>query len=347
MKKSDLVQLDDRLRAQRQSFDKLPVVDVAPLLDGSDARSVAREIRWALTNAGFMYIKNHCVPGELVDETFAQAQAFFDLPIYEKMKLHISYSGVALRGYIEFFGENTNPSKTKDLKECFDIGPERPMVEGPFFGPNPWPATLPNFRQTVFAYHEAMKKLSTRILSGIALSLDLPSHFFEPRMKNPITIQRLLHYPPQTGVVDEKIMGIGAHTDYGNLTILAQDSIGGLQVMNRDGVWVEGKPIPGTFVINIGDLVQKLTNDLYLANLHRVVNTSGRERYSLPFFVDADYDAVFTPLESCVSETNPARYQPITCGAHKLGRFVKSFPHLEKRNVSDPAAGPMATTHSE
>ncbi len=131
-------------------------------------------------------------------------------------------------------------------------------------------------------------------------------------------------------IVDESIIGIGAHTDYGNLTILAQDDVGGLQVMNRDGQWVEGTPIAGTFVINIGDLLQRLTNDRYLANLHRVVNASGRERYSIPFFIDADYDAEFAPLPSCVSQDNPARYEAVTCGAHKYGRFVQSYPHLQK-----------------
>ncbi|WP_254604338.1 isopenicillin N synthase family oxygenase [Leisingera sp. ANG59] len=150
-------------------------------------------------------------------------------------------------------------------------------------------------------------------------------------MQNPISIQRLLHYPPQTGRIAEGTIGIGAHTDYGNLTILAQDDVGGLQVMNRDGQWIEGTPIPGTFVINIGDLIQKLTNDLYLANLHRVVNTSGRERYSIPFFIDADYDAVFEPLESCIGPENPARYAPVTCGAHKFGRFVNSYSHLQQK----------------
>ncbi|MDX8535857.1 2-oxoglutarate and iron-dependent oxygenase domain-containing protein [Mesorhizobium sp. VK25A] len=330
MTKSNTAQLHDRLRACRQPFDKVPLVDVAGLIDGSDPGSVAKEIRWALANVGFMYIKNHGVPGELVEKTFVQARSFFEQPVEEKMKLHISNSGVALRGYIEYFGENTDPSKTKDLKEGFDIGPERPTIEGPFFGPNQWPATLPGFRMTVFTYHEAMKKLSIKLLSGIALSLDLPMDFFEPRMKRPITIQRLLHYPPQTGFVDDKMIGIGAHTDYGNLTILAQDSVGGLQVMNREGIWVEGNPIPGAFVINIGDLIQKLTNDRYIANLHRVINASGCGRYSLPFFVDADYDAVFAPLESCVSADSPARYQPICCGAHKFARFVQSFPHLQK-----------------
>ncbi|MBP2236125.1 isopenicillin N synthase-like dioxygenase [Sinorhizobium kostiense] len=327
MTKTDL---DDRLRAQRQSFDKIPIVDVGPLLDNSDALGVAKEIRWAFANVGFMYVKNHGVPAQLVEDTFAQARAFFDQPLEEKMKLHIANSGVALRGYVEFFGENTDPTNTKDLKECFDIGPERPTLERPFFGPNQWPSALPQVRETVYACHEAMKDLATNLLSGVALSLDLPRDFFASRITDPITYQRLLRYPTQSGRVDEKVIGIGAHTDYGCLTILAQDSVGGLQVMNREGVWVEGAPVAGTFVINIGELLQILTNDVFIANFHRVVNTSGRERYSIPFFIDADYDAVFEPLERYVNPSNPSRYSAVSCGAHKFGRFVKTFPHLER-----------------
>ena len=325
-----LSQLDDNLRAQRQSFDAIPVVDVAPLLDGSDVFKVAKDIRWALSNAGFMYVKNHGVAQQTVDAAFGQAKAFFDLPLEEKMDLHVSKSGQTLRGYIEIFGENTDPTKTKDLKECFDVGPETPDLDVPFFGANPWPAQLPEFQSAIYGYHEEMKTLSTRLLRGIAVSLDLDPAYFEPKMLQPICIQRLLHYPPQAGKIDESVMGIGAHTDYGNLTILAQDDVGGLQVMNRDGAWVQGPPIPGTFVINIGDLVQRLTNDVYLANLHRVVNTSGRERYSIPFFIDADYEAEFAPLASCVSEENPSKYAPVTCGAHKFSRFAASYPHLQK-----------------
>ncbi|MEM6460651.1 MAG: 2-oxoglutarate and iron-dependent oxygenase domain-containing protein [Pseudomonadota bacterium] len=323
--------LDDALHATRQSFDKIPVVDLAPLIDGSDPQTVAADIRWALANAGFMYVKNHGVAPSIVENAFEHTRRFFDLPEDEKMKLHVSHSGEALRGYIEPFGENTDPGKTKDLKECFDLGPETPP-RGPFFGPNLWPeeTLVPGFRDAVYGYHEEMKRLSRIILSGIARSLELAPDFFEDLLRNPISIQRLLHYPPQTGMVDESIIGIGAHTDYGNLTILAQDDVGGLQVMNRDGVWVEGTPIPETFVINIGDLVQRLTNDRYLANLHRVVNTSGRERYSIPFFIDADYDAVIAPLAGCVSDDNPARYEPVACGDHKFSRFVDSFPHLRK-----------------
>lgn len=161
---------------------------------------------------------------------------------------------MALRGYIEPFGENTDPGKTKDLKECFDIGPERPTPEGPFFWLQPVALTLSEFSELTYAYHQKMVILSKTLLKGIALSLDLRESHFENLMRNPISIQRLLHYPPQGGYVGENIIGIGAHTDYGNLTILAQDDVG---VMNRDGDWVEGTPIHGTFVINIGDLIQR------------------------------------------------------------------------------------------
>lgn len=149
-------------------------------------------------------------------------------------------------------------------------------------------------------------------------------------MRSPISIQRLLHYPPQSGYVSKDIIGIGAHTDYGNLTILSQDDVGGLQVMNRDGEWVEGTPIRGTFIINIGDLIQRLTNGVYLANIHRVVNISGRERYSIPFFIDADFDAIIEPLASCVTDGNPLRYGPVICGEHKFRRFAASYAHLAK-----------------
>lgn len=331
MPNDQIAKLDDALHAKRQSFDKIPVVDLAPLLDGSDPDKVAGEINWALANAGFMYVKNHGIADTVTENAFDQTRAFFDLPEAEKMALHVSRSGQTLRGYIEPFGENTDPEKTRDLKECYDLGPES-EPDCPFFGPNLWPeeTRLPGFRAAVYHYHEEMKRLSMTILSGIARSLDLAPGYFEAKLKKPISIQRLLHYPPQTGIVDESIIGIGAHTDYGNLTILAQDDVGGLQVLNRDGQWVEGTPIPGTFVINIGDLLQRLTNDRYLANLHRVVNTSGRERYSIPFFIDADYDAEFAPLASCIDADNPARYEAVTCGAHKYARFVDSYPHLQK-----------------
>ncbi|MEM1163790.1 MAG: 2-oxoglutarate and iron-dependent oxygenase domain-containing protein [Pseudomonadota bacterium] len=328
MTDNPLALLDDTLRARRVSFDRIPIIDLAPLVDGSNPTAVAREIREALSSAGFMYVKNHGIEPGLVERTFDAAKAFFDLPEQAKMDLHIRHSGPALRGYIELFGENTDPGKTLDLKECIDLGPEASLPATPFFGPNPWPAQLPDFGPTVMAYHGRLVELAQLVLRGIALSLDLPQAHFASMMQRPISILRLLHYPPQTGAIDERVIGIGAHTDYGNLTILAQDDVGGLQVMNRDGHWVEAPPIPDTFVVNIGDLIQRMTNNRYLANLHRVVNASGRERYSIPFFLDADFDAVIAPLSSCVDAETPRAYDPVTCGAHKWARFKASYAHL-------------------
>lgn len=319
--------LTDKLRAKRESFDRIPVIDLGGLINGTDKQGVAKAINHALSTSGFMYVKNHGIDPDFVSDVFEVTRAFFELPLEDKMALHISNSGEALRGYIEIFGENTDPEKTKDLKECFDIGPETKEVS-PFFGPNPWPETMPEFGRLTYDYHGQMVGLARTMLRGIALSLDLDEDYFAPKTKAPISIQRMLHYPPQEKVVDESVMGIGAHTDYGNLTILAQDDVGGLQVMNRDGDWVQAPPIPGTFVINIGDLIQRLTNDVYLANLHRVINTTGRERYSIPFFLDADYDAVFAPLESCITPDNPRSYDPVTCGEHKFSRFKTSYAHL-------------------
>ncbi|WP_432284937.1 2-oxoglutarate and iron-dependent oxygenase domain-containing protein [Aminobacter sp. BA135] len=330
MSKDLVARLDDKLSAKRESFDKIPVVDIAPLLNGTNKQVVAREIRWALSNTGFMYVKNHSVPHDLIQSVFDVSRRFFDLSSSQKSSLHISNSDSAFRGYVEPFGENTDPGKTRDLKECFDFGPERSTWEGPFFGPNQWPSDWPEFRELTYRYYQEMVGLAKKLLQGIALSLGLAESYFEDLMRNPISIQRLLHYPPQSGNISEDMIGIGAHTDYGNLTILAQDDVGGLQVMNRDGDWVQGTPIQGTFIINVGDLLQRLTNGVYLANLHRVVNSSGRERYSIPFFIDADFDAIIEPLASCVTDSNPLRYRPVTCGEHKLGRFAASYAHLAK-----------------
>jgi isopenicillin N synthase-like dioxygenase len=323
------VLLDDPLRARRQEFDRIPQIDLSGLRDGSDPQGTAAAIRWACTHVGFFYIKGHGVPDRTVEDAFDGAHALFALSPAEKAALHIDRSGEALRGYTGPFEENTNPGVTRDYKECFDAGIERPGARGPFEGPNQWPPALPGFRTAVEAYLDAMLGTATLTLEGIALSLDLPRDFFAAKMTRPLMIQRMIHYPSQSGFVEEGVIGIGAHTDYGLMTILAQDDVGGLQVMNRSGHWVEAPPIPGTFVVNIGGLMQRLTNDLYIANLHRVVNISGRERYSLPCFVDADPDAVIAPLDSCIPPDRPRAYEPVRVVDNKLTRYGPTFAHLQ------------------
>lgn len=323
--------LDDSLRAGRMALDHVPVIDLGPMQGAGDKQAMAREIHAALANIGFMYVRNHGIDQRLINRTFAAAAEFFALPLDQKMALHIRQSGEALHGYTELFGENTDPGRTRDLKEIFDLG--REAADGqvrPFFGPTPWPPALPCFRDVMMTYHIELLGLARRLMAAMALSLDLPESYFEPMMQEPVAIQRLLHYPPQDRVQDDSLIGIGAHTDYGCLTILAQDDVGGLQVMNRDGAWIEAPPMPGTFVINIGDIIQRLTNDVYLANLHRVINVSGRERYSIPFFFDLDFDTVLTPLPGCITPDNPAKYGPIACGPHKWERYSASYDHLRE-----------------
>lgn len=320
---------DLRLASKETSFSEIPLVDVAPLVNGSDPHQVAAQIRQVCENVGFMYIRNHGVEQKLIDRMYALSRVFFELPRATKEKLNIVHSGPTLRGYIPFYAENVDPENTRDFKECFDFGQPGDEVS-PFFGPNLMPAEdeLPEFRACCEEYHSAMMTLARKLVEGIALSLDLPADYFAKRQRKPITIQRLLHYPPQIGPVSQEEIGIGAHTDYGFLTILSQDDIGGLQVQNRQGEWVSAPPVPGTFIVNIGDLVQTFSNDRYQSTTHRVINTRGVQRYSIPFFLDLDFDALVEPVPTCVDDKNPPRYAAYTCGQHKYKRFVDSYAHL-------------------
>ena len=320
--------IDSQLHSKTVSFDEIPVVDIGPLIDGTDPDGVAREIGYICENVGFLYVRNHGVAADLVGAAYKMAKEFFDLPFESKDRLNVKYSGEALRGYIPLYGENVDPENTRDFKECFDMAEDRGKVS-PFFGPNQMPDDLPGFAGVMERYHAAMLDLGRKLVSAIALSLDLPADYFESRQRDPITIQRLLHYPPQSGEISTGEIGIGAHTDYGFLTILSQDSQGGLQVQNRQGDWISAPPIEGTFIVNIGDLVQTFTNDRYISTMHRVVNAGGKDRYSLPFFMDMDFDAMVEVLPNCSSSDNPPRYQPYTCGEHKYRRFRDSYAHLK------------------
>lgn len=319
---------DIRLASRQTAFNEIPLIDIAPLIDGSDPQGVARKIGKVCEKVGFFYIRNHGVASDLVERIYRMTQQFFDLPIDAKDRLNVVNSGPTLRGYIPMYGENVDPANTRDFKECFDYGAQQDAVS-PFFGPNQMPSELPEFVAVCEEYHSAMMKLARKLISGIALSLGLPADYFEKLQRKPITIQRLLHYPSQNGPVSQEEIGIGAHTDYGFLTILSQDAVGGLQVRNRAGEWVSAPPVEDTFIVNIGDLVQTFTNDRYTSTVHRVINTSGTERYSIPFFIDLDFDAVVEAVPTCVTADSPAKYAPYTCGQHKYKRFVDSYAHLQ------------------
>jgi isopenicillin N synthase-like dioxygenase len=331
--------LDSNLAGKRIAFSEIPVIDVAKLIDGSDKESVASQIGKACEEVGFFYVKNHGVPQDLIDRVYKATKEFFELPQEVKDRLHVAKSGPTLRGYIPPYGENADPKKTRDLKEVFDYGVHGEEVS-PFFGPNPMPSEeeLPGFSAVCEEYHDAMMALARKLVSAFAISLDLPADYFEKLQQNPITIQRLLHYPAMKGEITEAEIGIGAHTDYGFLTILSQDAVGGLQVRNSEGEWITAPPIEGAFVINIGDLVQFMTNGRYSSTLHRVINTSGEGRYSIPFFIDLDYDAPVETVPTCVDDEHPAVKQPYTCGEYKYSRFVAVYPHLQNDDTEATSA---------
>ena len=329
------------MRAERtatESIDRIPVVDLAPFRAGTAAgkHQVAREIRDAAESLGFLYFKNHGVPAEVVDTAFATGRRFFDLPTEAKLAVKVNASH---RGYIPFNNAVYSSELKPNLNESFLMGLDLPADDPdvaagvPMHGSNQWPPAMPELRPALEAYFDALGTLGQLTLRAFALALDLDEHFFEPRFAKPMPFIRLLHYPPQIGTRPDNEFGAAAHTDYGFVTILAQDDVGGLQVKRRDGGWIEAPPIAGTFVVNIADMLMRWTNDRWVSTPHRVINASGRERYSLPFFYDPTYHTMVSCLESCQGPDNPPKYPPITWGDYLTWRFDQTYAYRKEKQA--------------
>jgi isopenicillin N synthase-like dioxygenase len=298
-------------------MDEVPLIDLGPLREGTPAglAQVAREIGAAAREIGFFAVTNHGIPAALVAEMFTAARDFFALPQAEKDALSIEASSAYL-GYARIELERLDPSRPGDVKESFNMGRERAADDPdvinrtPFVGPNRWPA-LPGFRATMVRYFEALTRAGLDVHRAIAADLGLPADYFANAYSRPLTALRVLRYPPHPGSFDGTQYGAGPHTDYGGLTLLAQDGTEGLEVRRRDGTWIAVAPTPGTFVCNIGDAMMRWTNDTYVSNAHRVVNRSGRERYSCAFFCEPNPDALIACIPACAGPANPAKYPPI------------------------------------
>jgi isopenicillin N synthase-like dioxygenase len=316
-----------------RTADRIPVIDLAPSYSAriEDRRAVAWEIHKVARDIGFFYVRNHGVPAGLVERQFAWARRFFALPLDAKMAIAMSRSP-AHRGYEPMAGQTLDSGTPPDLKEGFYAGwhlePDHPLVRAgtPNHGPNVWPRELPGFRAQMEDYYAALLGLGKHVARLVALSLEMPEHHFDAAFETPMTILRLLHYPPHPIDAMPHQLGAGAHTDWGMLTLLAQDDCGGLEVRNAEGMWLRADPIPDTFVVNIGDMLERWTNGLYHSTLHRVLNNrSKRDRYSVPFFFEPAFATRVECLPSCYSADKPPRYRPCTAGEHIAEMYTRTY----------------------
>jgi len=321
------------LEAVKVSVASLPVIDIGGLrgADPAGRRAVGDALRAACIDKGFFYISNHGVPDDLVGDVFAEAAAFFALPAEQKALVDKSKSK-ANRGYEPMQGQTLEPGAPPDLKEGYYIGPEHapddPRVLAGMFnhGANQWPPQRPNFAPVMQRYLDVMLDLSATLMRGMALSLALPENYFAGFDKDAMATVRLLHYPPQSPQGDPSQKGAGAHTDFGGLTILRQGEIGGLQVWDQTGGnWIHAEPLPGTFVVNLGDMIARWTNDRYRSTVHRVVNTSGQERYSVPFFYGGNYGFEVKCIPTCLAPGEQPKYPPVTVDQHMREMYRRTY----------------------
>ncbi|RMX08690.1 isopenicillin N synthase family oxygenase [Corticibacter populi] len=311
----------------------LPLIDIAGLYSAgpADRLAVARRLEQACTQRGFFYVINHGVDAALIRSVFDMGRRFFALDEASKQQVDKRHSRCN-RGYEPLRAQTLESGAAPDLKESFYIGaevpPDDPRVKAGRFntGPNQWPAQLPEFRAVMQAYYEQAYALGATLMRGMALSLHLPEDYFSAYVSDAAATLRLLHYPPQPANPAPGEKGCGAHTDFGGLTLLLQDDAGGLQVWDAQaGHWIDAPPVPGAYVVNIGDLMARWTNDRYVSTLHRVINRSGGERYSVPFFFTGNPAHQIACIPSCLEEGMTPRYAPVTVEEHQIACYQRTY----------------------
>jgi isopenicillin N synthase-like dioxygenase len=291
----------------------VPVID----LSGVDEKCIAEQLVQALSTIGFATLTNHGIDSKLIGKAFEQSKYFFQLPLQEKLKRKFQ-GHESNRGYIPMGSEIFEDTSTEtDKKETFDIGRD----DEPGFH-NDWPSH--GFRDVMLLYFQAMDGLQLRLLKLLAqgLELDDPNYFYD-RCNDQHENLRLLHYPALQQSSDDIQRG-AIHTDFGTLTLLTQDGVGGLRAQRLDGTWVSVPPMSHTIVVNVGDMMQRWTNNVLRATPHQVVG-GGPERYSIAFFCNANKDVMLQCLDKCVSEENPARYEPIKAHDYLTMRLTQTI----------------------
>jgi isopenicillin N synthase-like dioxygenase len=318
----------DFANAESTDVNAIPMIDISGAMSGDDINGVADAIYAAALDHGFFYISNHGIDPALMEQAFAVSKAFFDLPEEVKQTVAVDKNQ---RGWLAQGMSRLQGSKTHDLKEVFFWGThteadDPDLLAGkPLCAMNKWPSDFPRLQEDLIPYYDAVCHVARRVMAAVAVSLDQPADFFDPAYAKPLARGQMVYYPAST-VQDEAEarFGVAPHTDFGVLTVLMQDSSGGLQVQAKSGDWIEAPPIPGTLVCNIGDLLARWSNNRFASTVHRVINRTSNARYSIPVFFDPHTDTLIDPTGLGIS-ANQSAYEPVRAGEHIMGRNAKSF----------------------
>lgn len=329
----------------------LPLISVQGLHSGNQAqfKAVAEEIGQAAREFGFFRISDHGIDPALIEATYQSAAEYFALPAATKHQSYIGNNKIH-RGYVPFTEKGDYPDEINRSYEAFDLGLDLPhddpdyLAGNRILGPNVWP-DHPGFRETIAQYYAKISTLGRLVCTALEMHLGLPAGAMTDKMTKPISQLRLLHYVRQASTSNHQSVNMGAHTDYECLTLLHTRNKG-LQVMTQDDQWIDVPVDPSVFVVNIGDMLEAWSNGLLRSTPHRVVNTSP-ERFSLPYFVAANYDTVIQPFAQLVSKASPAKYEPFIAGAHLERMLIRDFPYLSRKIAGGSRSNaPQIATHN-
>ena len=307
----------------------IPVVDIQPLRDGSDPKGVAKLLHEASQKLGFIYIKGHGIPEEVIDSARAGAYEFFGQT--ESVKADVKVTAKH-RGWLGQGGAKMKDGAKADLKESFIWGHEdddRALMDHDLRGENIWPVELPHMSQEAMSYFQHAHKVAHHLMRGFALGLDLDEDFFLKTASRPLSRASYVYYPAQPADLGSSQFGVGPHTDFGVLTVLCQDSVGGLQVEDASGDWIQAPPIEGTLIVNVADLLSRWTDGAYKSTPHRVVNSSGKKRLSIVLAFDPNPETVID-AKDVFGNQHVSQETATTCGEYLTWRFEKAFAYRKK-----------------
>lgn len=330
---------------------RIPLLDIGPYLAGEPGAraALARAVERTCRDTGFLVIANHGIDQSLIDGTFAAAVSFFELPLERKLALQVGDLNI---GYLPYGAQivrtskvhvNTQPNLSESFYIVNDLSPGDPrIVSGdPLYGLNKWPEEMPEFKAATLAYTNAMRPLAAKMVSVIGTSLGLPDDYFVAGFKEPTTTLRLIRYPSHANAADNQF-GFAPHIDTNFLTLLARSALPGLEVRTTEGEWIRPPHVANTFVVNTGEMLGRYSNDRYIATPHRVINDNNTLRHAIPFFFGPGLDAIVEPVPTCVSEDNPAKYEPLLYADHRRKLNLTNFDH--RRNAASPSPRTDAAT---